>query len=83
MKYLIECPINVIFLSTSDVAISSHVSRVREKQTFHPNCAPAMGMYLPKKYKRQGFCSCPNLVAVKLLNGLKARGLTWCTGYES
>jgi hypothetical protein len=32
-----------------------------------PNCIPAMGTYLPKKYNRQGFHSCLNYLAIKLL----------------
>ena len=60
MTKLILCPNNVIFLSTSDVTISSHVCLVRENETIRPNCIPAMGTYLPKKYKRHGFRSRPN-----------------------
>jgi hypothetical protein len=42
------------------VTNSSHVCRMRENETIHPNCIPSMGTYLPKKYKHQGFLSHPN-----------------------
>jgi len=40
---------------------------VRENETIRPNCVPAMGTYLPKKYKRKVFCSRPHQDSRKLI----------------